>query len=206
MEKRVVIRPEDVDPEAAAAMEALALGSRPSEPRLSEPEPPKTLFGKLKKWGALVAVLIGLGSAGGTVWRTIVYIDDLHDTIGANKIEVSAIRGQLNADHEELTENISTIAAAMVAQRDRDRDVITNLRIAVAALQAGQAVRDGRGSYAGVDSLGAPPGTNARPVPPSARRAQAELAEHDAAEALQRAERIQANADEEDPFAGLDGL
>lgn len=172
------------------------------------PEPPKrdTLFPKLKRWGGVVSVIVGLGGFVGTVWKTITYIDELHDTIGENKRTLQALRTQLDEDHDELEDRISTVALAVRTQRDRDQDVITNLRIAVAALQASQGVREGRLSYGGVrnDRLAvAEP-----PRPPSARvrREQEAAAQRDASAALRRAERIQATADEEDPLAALEGL
>lgn len=163
------------------------------------PKVPSTWPSRLKKWGGLVSTLGVLIGAGVGVWKTIAYIDELHDTIGSNKAQVVQLRSSLDEDFDELEGNIDTLATAIRAQRDHDREVITNLRIAVAALQAADAVREGRGTYeAGTF------GTEPARISARVRRQQADEARRDAAAALNRARAAQASDD--DPLSALEGL
>jgi hypothetical protein len=167
---------------------------------------PPGLPRKLKKWAGVASAIVTIGGAALGVWKVIDYIDDLHDTIGANKTEVSALRTQLDEDHDALAGQIGQVATAIRTAREADQEVITNLRIAVAALQAAQDVRAGRVSYGGVEDNRLALAQPVRPPTARARREQAAQAEEDASAALTRAARAQRTADEEDPLAALDGL
>lgn len=151
-------------------------------------------------------MIVTLGGGVGTVWKTAVYINTLHDTIVANKVIVQGLQDQMDEDHDELTDNIGMVAVAIRAQRDHDLEIITSLRIAVAALQAAQDVRAGRVSYGGVQNDRLALATPESPPRASVRREQAALAEEDASAALRRAARAQATADHADPLAALEGL
>lgn len=152
------------------------MGSQPSE---SDDHP--EWLRKAKRWGAAIGVLVAVGSGVGTVYKTISYIDSLRTTIENNKTEVAALRAQIDADHEETGNQLDALVEAVRMQRDRDQEVITNLRIAVAALQA----------------------TNNLPVRTRSASQSDERARQvrTGAEALRRVESIQDSA--EDPLAGL---
>lgn len=164
----------------------------------------KSLFTKLKQWSGSVSVIITLLSVVAGIWKTIAYIDELHDTIGSNKAAVQEIVAANREAHSHLESRISTVASAVREQRDRDQEVITQLRIAVAALQAAQGVRAGRMTYGGVQGDQVAAAETSRPPSARARRAQAERAEEDAEEALERATRAQTTAN--DPLSALEGL
>lgn len=172
------------------------------EPSPEPPEKKESLFPRLKKWSGVAGAVVALFSLLGGVWKTVAYINDLHDTIGSNK-EAQVSNAQA---HEEIKEQIRTVAVAVRTQRDHDQEVITNLRIAVAALQAAQGVRAGRLTYGGVQDNQIAMAEAPRPTSARVRREQAARAEEDAQAAIERAMMAQETADEEDPLAALEGL
>jgi hypothetical protein len=162
------------------------------------------LLGLIKRWGKTIGLVAGILSASGTIWKGFDAIDDLHDTILANKVAVTTIQTHSDEHHEQSQAQLRELATAITITRERDRDVITNLRIAVAALQAAQGARTGRTGYTGVENLMT---AQADPSPPPrtarARMAQSRAAQNDAEEALGRAATAQATADREDPIARI---
>lgn len=173
---------------------------------MPDPTPGTGWFVKLKRWGGLVSAIAGLLAAGGTVWKTIAYIDELHGTIRSNKAAVTRLVEANDEAHDELESRIGLVVTAIRTQHDRDQEVITQLRIAVGALQAAQGVRAGRMTYEGVQNDRV--AFAATPRPPSARvrREQASQAENDAETALRRARRVQTTSEEANPLAALVGL
>ena len=162
----------------------------------------------LMKWAKVAGAVMGLFSVLGSAWTAIGTVNDLHDTILANKIAVGRMVTENNEQHAKLSDDISGVADAIRTARSRDQEVIVNLRIAVAALQASRAARDGRAGYSGIQDL---PGFGTGPTmpPPSSRSdriSQSERANQAAEGALRRAASAQRVADESDPLAGLEGL
>lgn len=145
--------------------------------------------------------MVTLGGAGGGVLKFVNKINDLTDTIRTNKEAVARMEEENAAAHEELRRQIRELVRAIRLSRRRDQEVITNLRIAVAALQSAQAVRDGRSGYAGASSA---PASVELPRTRREREEQATEAMDDAEAAIMDAEMAQEAAG--DPLAGLANL
>lgn len=168
-------------------------------------------FEKLKKWGAILGTITGIFSALGGVWKAIDSIDNLHDTILANKEAVARISQENLRAHRQMRDDVNQILEAVRQARAQDQEVITNLRIAIATLQAAQGVREGRTVYNPSTIPGVSPrdplaGLSLAEAPPEAprnsraRREMADRAEEDAQRALERAEEADMR---EDPLDNL---
>jgi hypothetical protein len=164
---------------------------------------------KVGKWWKLLTtigtIVTTLGGIGVGVWKVAAEISDLHDTIKTNKAQVTALSAAYDESEGNRRATIEELVSRLRATREHDQEVITNLRIAVAALQAAQAVRSGQASYAGVGAGGAGPlGTSSAPPPNwREREEQIDRAERDARNALIRASNAQTVAEHDDPLAGL---
>lgn len=176
--------------------------------RPTEVDSPKDELGKpqliarLKKWGAVLGTIGALSSAIGSVWSAFTAIDDLHDTILANKEAIALMQRENAEEHARMRDQMQRLLGAVREANAQHGEVITNLRIAVAALQAAQNVREGRSGYLPAEPP--PPGEDA-PVAsasvglptteaPRSTRARINLsrrAREDSVQALQRAREAQ---------------
>lgn len=124
-------------------------------------------------------------------------------------------------EHRRLRKHMNKMVEATRKSRDKDSEVLTQLRIAIAAMQAADRVRHGEASYAGITQVtgagggggGGQPdplaGVHIDPEPPRShreRRAQAAKASADAEEAVRKATQMQVELRSEDPLGGLEGL
>ena len=162
-------------------------------------------FRRFRTWASVIGGVLTIGTA---IWRTVAYLDDLHETIQHNASE--AVR--LWDAHEEYMRNhedqMRRLVTAVRGRAERDQEVVTQLRIAVAALEAAVRVRSGRGSYAGLASLGAVGQVSGNaisspPAPARSRLDQEEQASNDVRRALKQSVSAQLH---QDPLAELDGM
>lgn len=164
---------------------------------------PKTAAGEpsqLKKIGTTVATLVTLLGALSGVWKSVLYVGNLHDTIRSNEEKLDAFAETSQEQHEAIRQALTDVATHLEEQRERDNAQLVQLRIAVAAIQAAQNVRAGRTGYSGTESLFSLPEA---PTSSRERRAQAGEAEEDATEALNLALEI---ADHDLPAPSIEAL
>lgn len=173
-----------------------------TEPESEKSETSKTVA-LLKRWWktatTIGSVLVAIGAVGSKLWAFGAEVSELRDTIRANKIEVARLGTEMVEARDEYEAERDSMLEAIRAARARDRDDITDLRIAVAALQAAQAVRQGRASYNGEGDV------SFAEAPRSAREraAQVSSAEEDARQALARSRQRQEEASNDDPLGSL---
>jgi hypothetical protein len=167
-----------------------------------------SMLAKVKRWWKLATtigtILATVGGIGAGIWKIAFEISDLHDTIQDNKEQVASLKDAYEGEKNTRTTQMENLVKALQTLRERDQEVIINLRIAVAALQAAQGVRQGRVGYSGVEAMGgsgdAAIGISEAPTTLRGRREQAEWAESDAHDALIRAAQAQ---NDDDPLSGL---
>jgi hypothetical protein len=152
------------------------------------------------KWAGAIAGIIGLVA---TAWTGIARVNDLVQTVQENTETIDSLRADNERIEREAGERVDRVIEAVQARSERDQEIITQLRIAVAALEAvnGRTATGSVGTSAGTAD---PP---ARITVDSAGRIRLPDRPADirigAREALDRAGTL-ASAD--DPLSSLDGL
>jgi hypothetical protein len=143
---------------------------------------------------------------GGGAWSLAESVWELHDTVKENKEAVDRMEEENEREHARIKNEINRLVGAILGAREKDREIITNLRIAVAAMKAAKDAREGRAAYE-PEELGIRMNSGGveeeADDPPRTIRARIQMsreAEEDSEEALNRVERAQ---EEGDPLAGL---
>ncbi len=152
------------------------------------------------KWAGAIAGIIGLVV---TIWGGISRISDLVESVEENSAAVEALQAENTRIASESRESITRVVEAVQARAERDQEIITQLRIAVAALEAAS----GRDVGAVRRPVGTPPPSPITVDPAGHVRIPDRSTASDlrlgARGALDRAGTIAAV---EDPLSRLDGL
>lgn len=168
----------------------------------------------LRRWGALIGKVASVVGLIGAIWKGAIYLDDLHDTIKHNAEQVRKMDDSNLREHRRLREHMNKMVSATRKARDKDQKVVTQLRIAIAAMQAADRVRHGEASYVGLSDTGSANVSDSDPLaevhidpePPRTyreREEQVSKANKDAEEAMQKAIKIQLESSSDDPLGAL---
>lgn len=152
------------------------------------------------KWAGAIAGILGLVA---TAWTGISRVNELVRTVQENTETIDSLRADNERIEREARERLDTVIEAVQARSERDQEIITQLRIAVAALEA----VNGRPPVAAGSSSAAADAPPPRITVDSAGRIRLPDRTADirlgARDAIDRAGTL---ASAEDPLRSLDGL